>query len=507
MNNLNREIAWTVRESDDGEAELAGIAVPWDEPTDVGGYRESFARGAFDPEQVVGRPLFWRHGEVIGRITRATDADAGLAIEATILPTSLGRDAAVLMRGDAVAGLSVGFEPLEHDTVAGVVTRTKARLLELSLTPAPAYAGATITAHREDTPMPDQTPEVAELDTTATVDVEAREAIQTVAADVAALRTARVEVREEHPLAPFPSFGHYLQAIAAAKTGGDHERREILTRALDVATTGTNPGTVPPAWVGDIARQINHGRPTVTTIGRRELPSTGMTVIYRAVSQSTTIGEQLTEATEVSSQALTIDYGEAAVHTYAGAVRVSMQEIQRSDPSYLSELQIDMATSWAKTTNTVAVATLNQGTGTGSFAATLDTGNVGATLGAAAADIATAGGTLRAVILDPSLFFAIATVAGQGYPYAGGNVASADLTGVSYTAFGVRFVLDPSITGGYALDTDAVRFWEAGPFGMSADEPGVLSRDIALFSYNAHAAVRPAQIVKLNQASTRTATK
>jgi HK97 family phage prohead protease len=173
---LDREVRWHVRESDTGEAQLAGIAVPWDEPTDVGGYREAFARGSFDLEQVAGRPLFWRHGEVIGRVDRAVDTEAGLEVEATILPTTLGRDAAVLLRADAVTGLSVGFEPLEHDTRDGVVTRTRARLLELSLTPVPAYAGATITAHREEpSTMSDPTAPVAEPTPTTTVDVEARE--------------------------------------------------------------------------------------------------------------------------------------------------------------------------------------------------------------------------------------------------------------------------------------------------------------------------------------------
>ena len=504
MSKLEREVAWTVRESDTGEAQLAGVAVPWDEPTDVGGYREAFARGAFDLEQVVGRPLFWRHGEVIGRVDQAAETDAGLEVEATILPTSLGRDAAVLLRADAVTGLSVGFEPLEHDTRDGVVTRTRARLLELSLTPVPAYAGATVTAHREEI-MPDSTAPVSEPTPTAAVDVEAREAVQTLAADVAAIRTARTEVREEHPLAAFPTFGHYLQAVAAAKAGKDVEHREALTRALDTGLTTNNTGTIPPAWVADIIRQHNDGRPTVSAIGPRALPSTGMTVVYRKVAQSTTLADQATEATEVASQALEIGQGEAAVHTKAGAVRVSMQEIMRSDPSYLNELRVDMITSWNKHTNGLAIAGLTAGgTGTGTFAASLATDNIGATLGKAAADIATAGGRMSTVILGPALFFSVAAVSGQGYPFAGGDVGNASLTSVSFTAFGVRFVMDPQAgAGGFALDPEAFRYWEAGPYFLQADEPGVLSRDVAVFSYVAEAAVNPAAIVKLSKASTR----
>ena len=500
----DREMTWTVREdeSTDDLAHLTGIAVPWDSPTSIGNaYREQFARGAFDLDQVVGRPLYWRHSEVIGRITHARDSDAGLDVDATILPTRLGNDAMILLRGDAVTGLSVGFEPLETDEADGIVTRTAARLLELSLTPVPAYDGATVTAHREETPMPDTTPEVT---TTEVVDTEAREAVAALADTVATMTPTTVEVRESHPLAVFPTFGHYLHAVATAKAGGDVEHREALTRALDTASTSNNPGTIPPAWVADIVRQHNAGRPTVAAIGARALPSTGMKVMYRVVTQSTTVSSQA-EGTEVSSQALTIGSGEATVTTQAGGVRVSMQEVMRSDPAYLSELQTDMVTSWNKQTNALLLAGMGAAaSGTGAFAAALDTANIGATLGTAAADIAAAGGRMTTIILGPSLFFEIAAVSGQGYPFAGGDVATAALNSVSFTAFGVRFVMDPqATTNGYALDTDAVRFWEAGPYFMQADEPGILSRDVAIFSYNAEAVTNPAAVIKITKASTR----
>ena len=504
-----REMTWTVREDTTNDTELAhlsGIAVPWNSPTSIGNYREQFAPGSFDVDQVVGRPLYWRHAEVIGKITRARDTETGLDVDATILPTRLGSDAMILLRGDAVTGLSVGFEPMETDETDGVITRTSARLIELSLTPVPAYAGATVTAHREteNTAMK-TTPEVTHETTAEVVDTEAREAVAQLA-DTVATMTSTVEVREAHPLTEYRSFGEYLQAVGRAKSGETVANREILSRALDVATTATNPGTIPPAWIADIERQINDGRPTVTAIGRRALPANGMTVTYREVTQSTSIAEQATEATEVASQALTIAAKTAEVATYAGAVRVSMQEVMRSDPSYLSELRIDMISSWNKVTNNLALNTLALGTGTGQFPLELTTDAIGKVLGKAAADIAAGGGRMSTVICPPSIFYGIAAVAGQGYLFAGGAVANAGFTSGSYSAFGTRFIMDPQATNSYAFDPTGIGFWESGPYFMQADEPATLTRDLAAFSYNAQALMNPTKIVVLSQVISRTTT-
>jgi hypothetical protein len=46
-----------------------GLAVPYGTETKIGGLRESFAPGAFDVNDVIGKPLAYRHGEPIGRIT------------------------------------------------------------------------------------------------------------------------------------------------------------------------------------------------------------------------------------------------------------------------------------------------------------------------------------------------------------------------------------------------------------------------------------------------------
>jgi HK97 family phage prohead protease len=503
MSNFEREAAWSVRESADPSValEVSGIAVPYNDPTDIGGIREQFAPASFDPAQVIGTPLFWRHGEVVGRITNAENTDAGLIVDATVLDTTLGRDAATLVRGGASTGLSVGFIPKKSDTRAGIITHTSAHLHELSLTPVPAYAGAVITSAREEEPIMSETPAAPAVEVApAGVDLEAREQIQTLAASIADVRTARAEVREAHPLAAYRSAGEYLQAVARVRGGQDVEAREVLTRALDEATIAANTGTNPPNWLAEIVRQVDMGRPTVSAIGARALPASGMSVTYRRVTANAAIGTQDPELEEVTSNATAITTSTANIGTLAGGVRVSLQEILRSDPSYLNELQADMVTSWNKETNGNLITLLGDAAGSTATFPGFATDEIGATLATAASTIAAAGGMMGVVIAHPAMFYRIAAAAGQGYPFAGGNVGGASFTSGSFIAMGTRFVMDaqlPSLTG-LALDPSAVRYWEAGPFFLSADEPAVLGRDIACYSFSASAVLNEDAIVILN---------
>ena len=64
MNTLDFDLDLQVREDapGDGVATLYGRAVPYGTPTRIGAVEESFAPGAFDPKDVMGKPLASRHG-------------------------------------------------------------------------------------------------------------------------------------------------------------------------------------------------------------------------------------------------------------------------------------------------------------------------------------------------------------------------------------------------------------------------------------------------------------
>jgi HK97 family phage prohead protease len=212
-----------------------GMAVPYGVEIEFDGMRESFAPGAFDTTAVVGKPLAYRHNEPIGVITAATNEADGLYIDFDVVNTSLGRDAATLMRTGSSRGLSVGFAPLESKRTQGknAIVYTKAALAEVSLTHQPAYSSAGVGSIREDH-MSTETVEDAAPAVVA--DIQAREAIDELRREVQSV----VHVAEPvHPLAQFRSYGEYSKAVLEG----------FESRALFDQVTGDNAGVLPPVWL------------------------------------------------------------------------------------------------------------------------------------------------------------------------------------------------------------------------------------------------------------------
>jgi HK97 family phage prohead protease len=148
-----------------GLTELHGRAVPYDTATNVGWYEEIIAKGAFDKsiaEAARGLPLLLWHDSRTYPIGRSVDWDstsAGLDGTWQLDDSEEAQRAARQASDGYLIGLSVGFVPVrseweyvdEDAWLAGEVdhcTRLEARLLEVSLTPTPAYAGAQVTLVR-----------------------------------------------------------------------------------------------------------------------------------------------------------------------------------------------------------------------------------------------------------------------------------------------------------------------------------------------------------------------
>jgi len=141
---------------------LEGRAVPYDVWQDVGWYMEKIQKGCFAKsirEAARNLPLLlWHDGRSfpIGRSHKWTDANEGLDCVWEIDSADIAQEAARLARTQMLTGLSVGFAPIhggtdrKFDEDAGIsyMLRTEARLLEVSLTPTPAYAGAKVSLVR-----------------------------------------------------------------------------------------------------------------------------------------------------------------------------------------------------------------------------------------------------------------------------------------------------------------------------------------------------------------------
>jgi hypothetical protein len=104
-----------------------GYAAVWDRADRAG---DVFRAGAFGPRRLV--PLLWQHrGAAVGEAAVSEDA-RGLKVEAVVLDPR----AAGAVRAGAVAGLSVGYRPLEARQGARRELRRVA-LAEVSLVAVP----------------------------------------------------------------------------------------------------------------------------------------------------------------------------------------------------------------------------------------------------------------------------------------------------------------------------------------------------------------------------------
>lgn len=153
---------------------LEGRAVPYNVWTDTGWYMERIEPGTFAKsieEAAHGLPLLLNHDSrklPIGVAEQWTEEDAGLrGLWRLDEDDELAMRAMDKARKGMLTGMSVGFIPIEdwrkidgemvdvnnevHRDEAGIfwVTRRQGRLLEVSLTPTPAYVGADVLAVRE----------------------------------------------------------------------------------------------------------------------------------------------------------------------------------------------------------------------------------------------------------------------------------------------------------------------------------------------------------------------
>jgi HK97 family phage prohead protease len=132
---------------------IAGPLIPYDTPTRIGGYTESFARNAFDGADPAEVPLLVSHqhaGLPIGRTLTLTDEPSALMGEWQLSETRDADEVLALARDQVPLGLSVGFAPLEDrwNSDRSRVVRVRARLGEVSIVGVPAYEDARVTSVR-----------------------------------------------------------------------------------------------------------------------------------------------------------------------------------------------------------------------------------------------------------------------------------------------------------------------------------------------------------------------
>ena len=134
----------------DGKATITGLAVPYNAPSeDLGGFRETFKRGAF--KESLDSDMFadveHDRAKKLGRTTagslRFKSSPEGLRFEIDVPDTTVGRDALEEVRNGTLDAASIAFTDPEDEWRGkeGNLTRniTQATLRAVTLTSFPAY--------------------------------------------------------------------------------------------------------------------------------------------------------------------------------------------------------------------------------------------------------------------------------------------------------------------------------------------------------------------------------
>jgi HK97 family phage prohead protease len=479
------------------------MAVPYGTTTQIGGVRESFAPGAFNVQDVIGKPLAYRHGEPIGRITGAESREDGLYIDFDIVNTAQGRDAAVLARTDSIKGLSVGFISARSamSKARDVITHTAANLLEVSLTPYPAYATAGVSSIREEEGEQNMS-DTMDSTEAVSVDQEAREAVAQLRETVKEIESKSFVAEEAHPLAAYRSFGEYSKAVYAG---------EVESRALVDQITANNLGVMPPNFLQEVRGIIDLGRRVIQGVGGPEGAGTaGMDINwpYFDGNLNEIVEAQANEKGEVNSVRIDLEKGTATLGTYAAGSDISYQLLERSSPSYLDAHNRIMLASYAAVTDRQFTADLwNDGTGLQDYDFAADTNGAAFREAMFEASVTVEDATgvpASAVFVSTAVFVAIGGWSTfQPEPYTVQNVsgvATASTLRVNVSGLPViraKWLDTNAAFNAIVTNGQAARWLEDGPRLATAENVAKLGRDVSIYGYGVTAPFLPAGIVRV----------
>lgn len=304
-----------------------------------------------------------------------------------------------------------------------------------------------------------------------------------------------------HALARFDSLAAAIKAGLDVDTG-----RVNFVLADNTSNAGANAGVVPPSWLTSVAGVIARRRAVVEAFGGPgSLPSDGFTTNwpYYDGDLSTLVGIQATQKTDITSAAVDIKNGQAAVKTYAGGADNALQLIERSSPAFLEVWGRIMAAAYAVVTDKDFAAGV-YAAGTGSSVidwATAVTGDVKAWLFDASDKVDDAtGAPAEFALVAPDVFAVLGGMENLHNPSYGTSnaVGTTSAATLKIDVNGLPIIKAKGLAAGQTIvsNREAARFMEDGPSFIDAINVAKLGRDSAIYGYGATHVYIPAGIVK-----------
>lgn len=493
------EITFEIREKDEEQRTLAGIAVPFNEVIKVGGIQEKFERGSITSIEDV--KLFSSHKDPIGVVTRGEETEDGYLIEARISDTEKGNEILTLMRDGVLNKLSVGFSPVKDRKEDGVIVREAVNLKEVSVVAFPAYSNADVLSVREDAPADTNSLE-HKMENTDT-NTEIREEIDSLSREIVALREAAPVVSA----APsYNSFGDFVKAVVR----GDEQAMEMTRAYAGAVVSPEGPDSIGrDQWVNEALLMVDHGRPSLNAFRRAGLPEAGLNIDYPAVSANTIDAEvQAAQGDTLTFGKLSLETKTTPVKTIGGWTDVSRQTIERSSVAYLSEVFRAMSLAYGKQTNDLFIENLNAGTYTTLTGVAGSAEGVTGAVADASIDIySNAGARPQFLLASPDVWKTLVTLfAVDGRPIVGGNapvnnIGVSNLPQMTANLFGLEVIVDPALPAGtlYIANSNAITTWESGgaPYRLSDEDITNLTNQFSIYGYVAYGTIYPEMVVKV----------
>lgn len=298
---------------------------------------------------------------------------------------------------------------------------------------------------------------------------------------------------------------------------GDPKARQRLTRALSDVTTVETPGLVPPQVTGPVVGQWMANRPSINSFAKPPLPAVGMEVQRPHISQHVLVNQQATEKTQVASQQFKLDLLKADLKTWAGAVDVSWQLVERSSPAAIDLIFSDFVAVYARYTDLSAVISLAASV-TQTMAWDGTPAGLLSTLAAAVVEATTHSVDQQfpdTIWLGLSAYAKLVGLTSDDgrpmFPFIGPQNAlgSADLTGGIGSIGGLTTVVDAYADPNTFIvgDRTAVEFYEnsGAPVRLSVVDVGVLGYNIGVAGMWALLNTDPGSFVKLTFPATQAA--
>jgi len=411
----------------------------------------------------------------IGRMTDAEVREDGIYATFKLSRSSGGNDALIMAQEGLVTGLSIGAEIIASK---------------------PSKDGYTVVS------TPQTESETVVEDTT----------VEATPVEAAAVEAARPTVTAMAYTAPRINLnitaGEYAKAQLNASRG-DADARELVA-ALQVATVAENTGMVPPTYLKDVIGIIDSSRPFIDSIERAALPASGMKIFTPKLGTQAAV-DLTAEGAEFASADTTVTFQEDSVVKFAGAGKLDLELVDRSDPSFLDLYLRELAASYAQKTDQYAAKIAADGSSDSSSSTIYK---------AIAKSISDSFGVMRQT---PNNLL-VATSGGNDDVDFAGLLGAVDTTGrplyaaaasqnanglitqgsTNGTVAGLNLVVDPNYTGGTSnikvglvYPTMAMRFHESGTLQIRTNVVANGQLEIGIYGYVAVVNRYPAALERI----------